>query len=453
VKLDIIILAAGQGTRMNSSTPKVLHEIGGRPMLEHVIATAEKLNPNKIYIVHSDEKVLFTEKFSQPNLEWCLQSEQKGTGHAVAQALPELNNQDRVLVLYGDVPFLKPDTLISLLSILTNEGLSVLTADVENPTGYGRIIRDKEDQIISIREERDASDAERRITECNTGVLAAHTENLKEWTKQISSDNSQSEYYLTDCIEIAIKSGKKVDTLKIQTQDEILGVNDKIQLAQAEATFQKEQREKLMLSGVTLLDPDRVFIRGEITTSGEVTIDTNVILEGKVLIGKDVYIGPNTIIKDSTIGAGSQIFANTIIETSKIGERCKIGPFSRIRPETELSEEAHIGNFVELKKSTIGSESKINHLSYVGDTAIGKRVNIGAGTITCNYDGAQKHKTLIGDDVFIGSDTQLIAPVQVNSGATIGAGSTITKDAPTDKLTLSRAEQKTVDDWTRPKKK
>ena len=277
-----VIFAAGTSSRMKSKTPKVLHEIGGRTMLEHVVATAEKLNPNKICIVHSDKKALFTEKFSQSNLEWCLQSEQKGTGHAVALALPELNNQDTVLVLYGDVPFLKPGTLTSLLSKLTNGSLSVLTADVENPTGYGRIIRNKEDQILSIREEQDASEAERHITECNTGVLAAHAENLKEWTKQLSSDNSQSEYYLTDCIEIAIKSGKKVDTLKIKTQDEILGVNDKIQLAQAEATFQKEQREKLMLSGVTLLDPDRVFIRGEITTSGEATIDTNVILEGLI---------------------------------------------------------------------------------------------------------------------------------------------------------------------------
>ncbi|MEN8129134.1 MAG: bifunctional UDP-N-acetylglucosamine diphosphorylase/glucosamine-1-phosphate N-acetyltransferase GlmU [Pseudomonadota bacterium] len=452
-ELVIIILAAGQGTRMKSSLPKVLHPIGGQPMLAHVIDTAEMLSPKDIYIVygHGGERVI--SEIDRPSIHWCLQEEQLGTGHAVSQALPTILPEQKVLVMYGDVPLIRADTLKNILLALKDNDLSLLTVEIKNPQGYGRIVRDDHGKVCRIVEEKDADHAVKEIKEVNTGILAADASALRRWLNKVRSHNAQGEFYLTDCVETAVLEGGAIGAQICPDHTEVMGVNDKLQLAESERIYQRRQVEQLMINGATLRDPARLDLRGKLKIGQDVTIDVNVIFEGDVSLGNNVFVGPNCFIKDAVIAADTQISSNTVIEKAAIGKGCRIGPYTRIRPETQLGKEVHLGNFVEIKKSIVDDKTKINHLSYVGDSQIGKRVNVGAGTITCNYDGAYKHLTRIGDDAFIGSDTQLVAPVEVGKGATIGAGSTITRSAPEHQLTLSRANQVSIEGWQRPAKK
>ncbi len=450
--LAVIILAAGQGTRMNSELPKVMHPIGDRPMVSHVIQTAKQLSPHKIYVVYGHGGDQVKNYFQDSTINWCLQAEQLGTGHAVLQALPNIRDEAEVLVLYGDVPLIQTQTLQNLIQSLDQCALSLLTVHLGNPNGYGRIIRDDSGTVNRIVEDKDTKEHERTISEINTGILAAKVIDLKRWLAKVGNSNAQGEYYLTDCVELAVKESLSVKAIVCSDPQEVMGINDKVQLAASERAYQRRQVLQLMRSGVTIRDPERIDIRGTVRAGRDVSLDINVLLEGDVLIEDNVTIGPNCIIKDSKLGAGTQIKPNSVIEQAEVGARCQIGPFTRIRPDTRLAEEVHLGNFVEIKKSTIAQASKVNHLSYIGDSQVGKRVNVGCGTITCNYDGAYKHLTQIGDDVFIGSDTQLVAPVMVGDGATIGAGSTITRNVPEHKLTLTRASQKTIDGWQRPQK-
>jgi bifunctional UDP-N-acetylglucosamine pyrophosphorylase/glucosamine-1-phosphate N-acetyltransferase len=452
--LEIIILAAGQGTRMRSAIPKVLHKIGGKSLLEHVYALATSLDAAKISVVygHGGEAVLTS--LSHLDVLWKEQKQQLGTGHAVMQVADDIDAGATVLILYGDVPLLRKATVERLLSCMTSDGLSLLTVTLDCTQGYGRIVRDAAGRVLRIVEEKDATEAERNIAEVNTGILAVNGQRLKNWLKRLENHNAQGEYYLTDIVALAVADDVPVHTAQPADSDEVLGINDRQQLAQLERVFQNREAQKLMAAGVTLRDPARFDLRGEIEAMGQdVEIDVNVILEGRIRLGNRVRIGPNTVIRDSEIGDDVEIFANCLVENARIGRASRIGPFARLRPETRLAEEVHIGNFVEIKKSSIASRSKANHLSYIGDSIVGSDVNIGAGTITCNYDGANKHQTIIEDGAFIGSDTQLVAPVRVKRNATIGAGSTITKDAPENALTLSRARQTTHEGWQRPVKK
>jgi len=452
IDLHIIILAAGQGTRMKSDLPKVLHPLAHKPLLQHVLDVAQGLQAAHVHVVygHGGEAV----KSSFPNypVNWVLQDKQLGTGHAVEQVMPALPEQRQVLILYGDVPLIQKATLTKLIDASAGGCLGLLTAELPVPTGYGRIIRDAKGAVIKIVEEKDASAQQKQITEINTGMLAMNSTQLKKWLSQLENNNAQGEYYLTDVIGMAAIEGVTINTVRPAVLAEIEGVNNKMQLAQLERVYQMRQAEQLMQQGVTLRDPARIDVRGDLEVGRDVTIDVNVIFEGKVKLGNGVTIGPNNMIKDSVLADNVTVYANSIIDTANIGVGCGIGPFARVRPGTQLAENVKVGNFVEIKKSTIDAGSKINHLSYVGDTTMGKNVNVGAGTITCNYDGANKHQTVIGDNVFIGSDTQLVAPVEIGSGATIGAGSTITHDAPKGELTLSRSPQKTRDGWKRPVK-
>ncbi|HHB92711.1 MAG TPA: UDP-N-acetylglucosamine diphosphorylase/glucosamine-1-phosphate N-acetyltransferase [Thioploca sp.] len=451
MKLSIIILAAGLGKRMNSDLPKVLHCLADKPLLQHVIDTALTLAPETIQVVygHGGEQV----RNSLINLpvQWVKQEQQLGTGHAVAQAIPNIANDNMVLVLYGDVPLINSITLKTLFS--QTNGLNILTAKLNNPTGYGRIVRDDKNQVTSIVEEKDANDEIKSIQEINTGILATQANNLRNWLTKLDNNNSQEEYYLTDIVAMAVVDKQPIHTNIVNNIYEVMGVNNRLQLANLERYYQLQQVNNLMLAGVTIQDPNRLDIRGTVQIGYDTNIDINVILAGKISIGNRVKIGSNTVIKNAEIADDVEILSNCVIENVVIGAGCKIGPFARLRPETKLAERVHIGNFVEVKKSTVANNSKINHLSYIGDSEIGKNVNVGAGTITCNYDGAKKHKTIIKDEVFIGSDTQLIAPVTVETGATIGAGSTITTDVTADSLTLSRAKQKSIIGWQRPNKK
>ncbi len=450
--LNIIILAAGQGTRMRSDLPKVLHTIGGKPMLQHVYERAQELNPGTITIVYGHGAQLILSRFSDWPVVWVEQALQLGTGHAVQQALPYLQDEAVVLVLYGDVPLLCRETLEKLLAVVSENSLGLLTASMDDPTGYGRIVRDDKGRVLRIVEEKDASSEEQKIKEVNTGILATAGFRLRTWLARLDNANAQGEYYLTDIIAMAVADGVAVRAVSAPL-DEVAGVNSKRQLAELERVYQRRQADALLEQGVTLRDPARFDLRGRIEAVGrDVEIDVNVILEGSVRIGDRVRIGPNVLLKDVVVGDEVEILAGSVIEQAQIGARSRIGPFARIRPETVLAEETHIGNFVEIKKSMIGTGSKVNHLSYIGDSEIGAQVNIGAGTITCNYDGVNKHKTVIEDGAFIGSNTQLVAPVRVGRDATIGAGSTITKDAPAGKLTLSRCQQITIEHWQRPKK-
>ncbi len=454
MKLNTIILAAGQGTRMRSELPKVLHKLGAWPLLEHVYNTARSVQEGEITVIygHGGEKVVN----SLDHLEagWIEQKEQLGTGHAVMQVADLIEDDDTVLILYGDVPLLKAETLNRLTQCMANTQLAVLTVNLDDPSGYGRIVRNTEGRIERIVEEKDASASEKLLSEVNTGILAADGGKLKQWLSALDNNNAQGEFYLTDIIAMAVSEGITVETTQATSADEVLGVNNRQQLAYLERVFQLEQANKLMELGVTLRDPHRFDLRGRINSIGrDVEIDVNVVLEGEINIGNGVRIGPNCVIKDATIHGNVDIFANCHIEDATIGAACRVGPYSRLRPATVLSEKVHVGNFVEIKKSEVSIGSKINHLSYIGDSNVGSEVNIGAGTITCNYDGANKFKTIIEDGVFVGSDTQLIAPVRIAKNSTIGAGSTITSDTPADKLSLSRAKQISIDGWQRPKKR
>ena len=451
--LSIIILAAGQGKRMRSDLPKMLHRLGGRPLLSHALDTAHRLDAASIHVVigHGADQV--RRAFEQSGVHWVIQERRLGTGHAVAQVLPDVPDTRIVLVMYGDVPLITPATLQKLLGIAAGDGLAILTAVLEDPTGYGRILQDDGGNIRGIVEEKDASVEQRRIREINSGFLAAPAGRLRTWVQALDNRNAQGEFYLTDVVTLAVRDGIPVRGVGAADPQEILGVNDRAQLAALERCFQQRQAQDCLRAGVTLIDPARFDLRGQFTAGQDVVIDVNVVLEGTVRLGNRVMVGPNVVMRDACVGDDVTILANCVIEDTVIGDRARIGPFARIRPETVLAADSHIGNFVEIKKSQVGEGSKINHLSYIGDTSVGAHVNIGAGTITCNYDGAHKHRTVIGDDVFIGSDTQLVAPVEVGNGATIGAGSTITRDAPPGELTLSRAPQQTRPGWKRPVKK
>jgi bifunctional UDP-N-acetylglucosamine pyrophosphorylase/glucosamine-1-phosphate N-acetyltransferase len=450
MSLDVVILAAGKGTRMSSSTPKVLHPLGGRPLLQHVVQAARQLSADRIVVVYGHGGEQVPSAFADDHLVFVHQEPQLGTGHAVQQALPNITGE-HTLVLYGDVPLTRAETLAHALR--ERGGLSLVTADLDDPTGYGRIVRDRAGQVVRIVEERDASPAEKAIREINTGILAAPTAKLRAWLKDLRDDNAQGEYYLTDIIARAVADGMTIHTVQPEDTWEILGVNSKQQLAELERVHQHAQAVKLMAAGVTLADPARIDVRGELTCGQDVSIDVNCVFEGKVVLAAGVNVGANCVIKDTLVEAGARILPFCHIDGARVGPDSRVGPYARLRPGTVLAAHAHVGNFVETKNAQLGEGSKANHLAYLGDATIGRNVNIGAGTITCNYDGANKHQTVIEDDAFIGSDSQLVAPVTVGKGATIGAGSTIAKDAPAGELTVSRARQTTVKGWKRPVKK
>jgi bifunctional UDP-N-acetylglucosamine pyrophosphorylase/glucosamine-1-phosphate N-acetyltransferase len=451
--LSIIILAAGQGTRMRSSLPKVLHGLGGRPLLAHVIETARALDSADIHVVIGHGAGQVQDAFPDPDIHWVMQEQQLGTGHAVAQVMPAVADDHTVLVMYGDVPLISAATLEPLCVTAEQGFVGLLTAELDDPAGYGRILHHADGSISGIVEEKDASAAQSAINEINTGFMAAPAARLQRWVDALDNDNAQGEFYLTDVISRAVSDGVSVRGIRADNLQEVLGINDRIQLALQERWYQQRQAARCMREGVTLLDPARFDLRGRLTNGEDVVIDINAVLEGEVVLGDRVTLGPNVTLCNVRVGDDVNILANCVIEDAVIGSGSRIGPFARLRPETRLAEHTHVGNFVEIKKSDVGRGSKVNHLSYIGDTTIGQDVNIGAGTITCNYDGACKHRTVIGDNVFIGSDTQLVAPVEIQDGATIGAGSTITRDAPANALTLSRAPQQTRDGWKRPVKK
>jgi len=449
---SVIILAAGQGSRMRSALPKVLHQLAHRSLLAHVWAAAERLKPENICIVygHGGDKV--RQHLENESVEWAEQAEQLGTGHAVAQAIPKIADSGKVLILYGDVPLIRTTSLEAMLQECSDSAMSLLTIELDDPQGYGRIVRNEDHQVTSIVEHKDATEQQLAIQEINTGIMCVPAAKLSTWLSKLSNNNAQGEYYLTDIIAMAVDDKIKINTVSAINSHEVEGVNDRIQLARLERYYQAMQAEKLMQQGVTLRDPARVDVRGEISCGQDVVIDINVIIEGNVDIGDNVQIGPNVILKDCSIGAGSIIEANCVIEQSIVGEKCNVGPFARLRPGAKLANNAKAGNFVEIKNAEIGEGSKVNHLSYIGDTSMGADVNVGAGTITCNYDGANKHRTIIGDNAFIGSNTAMVAPIEVGTGATIGAGSTLTTDAEEDALTLTRSKQKTITAWKRPVK-
>jgi len=454
VSLEIIILAAGQGTRMHSAMPKVLHRIAHLPLLEHVYRLAVSLGADKSTIIYGHGGDQVQAQLAHLEVDWVEQLERLGTGHAVQQMADQIDSAATVLILYGDVPLLKKNTVQGLLSLAHEGALGVLTVALDDPTGYGRIVRNEAGEVLRIVEEKDCSASERLIQEGNSGILAVNGGKLKDWLSRLTNDNAQREYYLTDIIGFAVADGIPVRTASASGVDEVLGVNNREQLAHLERVYQSEQAKDLLLRGVTLRDPARFDLRGEIHALGQdVEIDVNVLLEGSVSLGDRVRIGPHVVIRNARIGDDVEIQAHSVIDGADVGSGCRIGPFARLRPETKLAAEVHIGNFVEIKKSEVETGSKINHLSYVGDASVGSGVNIGAGTITCNYDGVNKFRTVIEDGAFIGSDSQLVAPVRVGKNATIGAGSTITKDAPDGQLTLSRSRQVSIEGWQRPKRK
>jgi bifunctional UDP-N-acetylglucosamine pyrophosphorylase/glucosamine-1-phosphate N-acetyltransferase len=438
---------------MKSTLPKVMHTLAGKPLLQHVIDTAKQLLPSELVVVCGNGSEMVVPYLKKQDISTAMQMEQKGTGHAVEQAKACFGSADQVLVLYGDVPMITVETLQALIHSGDNKSLKVLTAILDNPTGYGRIVRDFADKMICIAEEKDADEETKFINEVNTGIMSIPAAWLCEALSQIDNNNAQGEYYLTDLIAKAVEQGINIDSVVCEDEMEVAGVNNRVQLAELESYYQQKTATKLMMSGVTFRDPARVDIRGDLTVGQDVTVDINVIFEGSNTIADNVTIGANCVIKDAVIGEGAEILPNTMIDSSTLGAGVSVGPFARLRPGTKLSDKSKIGNFVETKNANIGLGSKVNHLSYIGDTDMGADVNIGAGTITCNYDGANKHRTTIGNRVFVGSDTQLVAPVTIEDGATIGAGSTIRKTAPADALTLTKSEQKSVKGWKRPVKK
>jgi len=449
--MNVVILAAGMGKRMQSDLPKVLHPLAGKPLLSHVIDTARTLNPSRVCVVYGHGGDLVPSRLAADDLSFVLQAPQLGTGHAVMQAADALDDAAPTLVLYGDVPLTAAQTLQTLIDKAGKEKLAVLTVDLEDPTGYGRIVR-ADKRIVRIVEQKDASESERAIQEVNTGILVAPTRALKTWLGRLSNDNAQQEYYLTDVIAMAVHDGIPVESAQPAQVWETLGVNSKVQLAELERIYQRNTANTLLDHGVTLADPNRIDVRGALRCGRDVSIDVGCVFEGEVVLGDGVSIGANCVIRDAKIDHGVTIRAFSHIDGATIGADAQIGPYARLRPGTELGSDVHVGNFVEIKNSQFDAHSKANHLAYVGDATVGARVNIGAGTITCNYDGANKHRTVIEDDAFIGSDTQLVAPVTVGKGATLGAGTTLTKDAPPDSLTVSRAKQISITGWQRPVK-
>ncbi|MFA5983997.1 MAG: bifunctional UDP-N-acetylglucosamine diphosphorylase/glucosamine-1-phosphate N-acetyltransferase GlmU [Methylococcaceae bacterium] len=453
MKITTIILAAGKGTRMRSDLPKILHKIGGKALLQHVYDVSTQLTNNAIKIVYGHGAELVRETLKNLDAEWIEQAQQLGTGHAVQQASGQIQDDDIVLILYGDVPLLKLATLLKLVTNVSAKSLALLTVQLADPMGYGRIIRNNNADVCRIVEEKDATANEKLVSEVNTGIMAVQGGALKKWLSQLENNNAQGEYYLTDIIEMAVHDGIDIITTHPASEDEVLGVNNRVQLSHLERVYQLEQAVKLMEQGVTLYDPARFDNRGNLKLLGQdIEIDINTVFEGDNSLGNRIKIGANCYLKNAQIADDVEILANSHIEGATIGSGSRIGPFARLRPETVLADQVHIGNFVELKKTTVATGSKINHLSYVGDSTVGSQVNIGAGTITCNYDGANKFQTIIEDGAFIGSDTQLVAPVTIGKNATIGAGSTITRNSPENKLTLSRVKQMTVEGWQRPVK-
>jgi bifunctional UDP-N-acetylglucosamine pyrophosphorylase / glucosamine-1-phosphate N-acetyltransferase len=451
MSLHVVILAAGKGTRMRSSLPKVLHPVAGRPMVSHVIETAHQLGADAIHLVYGHGGELLQQWLDDASVQWVLQAEQLGTGHAVAQATPTIPDEAQVLVLYGDTPLITSATLQKLLAVQPVGGIGLLTVTLANPTGYGRIVREQ-GEVVGIIEQKDANAEQLAITEVNTGVLVAPANKLKQWLAALNCQNAQGEYYLTDVIAAAHRDGAAIATAQPAEAAETEGANNRLQLAALERFYQHREADRLMLEGVTLLDPARFDLRGTLVCGEDVIIDTNVIIEGKVELGHRVHIGSGCVLKDCVIADDSIISPYTVIESSKLARATTVGPFARLRPGSVLGEESHVGNFVEIKNTSLGFGSKAGHLSYLGDSEIGRDVNIGAGTITCNYDGANKHKTIIEDNVFVGSDTQLVAPVIVRKGATIGAGTTVTREIGENELVITRVPQRHIANWQRPVK-
>jgi bifunctional UDP-N-acetylglucosamine pyrophosphorylase/glucosamine-1-phosphate N-acetyltransferase len=449
---SVVILAAGKGTRMKSTLPKVLHPIGGKPMVQHIIDTVRQIGATNINLVYGHGADQLQQALIHNELNWCLQAEQLGTGHAVQQAVPYLADHEDVLILVGDAPLIKAATLEQLLKIKQQADLALLTVHLDDPSGMGRIIRSGE-QVSAIVEHKDATDAQRQITEINTGMMVMGGKDLKRWLSQLNSNNAQGEFYLTDVIEMAAKEGKIIKASHPTSATEVEGINNRMQLAKIERAFQTEQANDLMSKGVTLLDPQRFDLRGDLVVGQDIVIDVNVVIEGTVSIGSNVKIGPNCLLIDCTIADGTVVEANSIIEQAQVAENCTIGPFARLRPGTQILEGAKVGNFVELKKTILGLGSKANHFTYLGDTTVGSKVNIGAGTITCNYDGVNKARTEIGDGAFIGSNSSIVAPVSIGKNATVGAGSTITKSIADEELAIARAKQRNITGWQRPTKK
>jgi bifunctional UDP-N-acetylglucosamine pyrophosphorylase / glucosamine-1-phosphate N-acetyltransferase len=451
-KLNIVVLAAGKGTRMRSELPKVLHPLAGKPMLMHVLDTSRTLKPAKLCVVYGYGGEVVVQAIAAKDVKWVRQPEQKGTGHAVQQAISHLQVEAITLILFGDVPLVQAKTCQQAVSQAQEGQLVLVTIDQADPTGYGRILRDAQGNISGVVEQKDANAKQRQIREVNTGIMAMPTRKLVDWLKRLNCNNAQGEYYLTDIVSMAVADHIKVSSVQAQSVAEVFGVNSKSDLAKLERMHQSKVAETLMEQGVSLIDPSRLDVRGSLQCGHDVAIDVNCVFEGAVVLGNNVTIGANCVIRNTSIGNGATIAAFSHIDSASIGRQCRVGPYARIRPGTELASGVHIGNFVEIKNSEIGSESNINHLSYIGDSTVGKDVNIGAGTITCNYDGANKHRTVIEDGAFIGSDTQLVAPVTIGKKATIAAGSTITKNAPAGELSLSRGRQITIPGWKRPKK-
>lgn len=450
--LHVIILAAGQGSRMKSSLPKVLHRVAGKPMLHHVMDTSRALGAAGLHCVigHGADQVRAITPAE--DVHWALQEQQLGTGHAVAQALPQVPDNATVLVLYGDVPLTNPETLVALVSRVHDTSLGLLTVDLANPDGYGRIVRDHHGKVTAIVEQKDASDDQKTIGEVNTGILAVSASHLKRWLPQLSNSNAQGEYYLTDIIAMAAGEGMTIEVAQPATEQEVQGVNNRIQLAELERWFQRSEAQRLMTEGASLADPARIDVRGSLSIGQDVLIDVNVVFEGRVTLGNNVSIGPNCVLRDADLADGVVVHANSIIEGAQVRQSAQVGPFARLRPGTVLEAGAKVGNFVETKKAHVGAGSKINHLSYVGDATLGEDVNVGAGTITCNYDGVNKFQTVLGDRVFVGSNTALVAPVTVAADAVIGAGSTITRDIEANDLAVARGKQRNIKGWQRPQK-
>lgn len=453
MKLRVVILAAGKGTRMRSDLPKVLHKVANKPMVEHVIDTARSLKPEAINLIYGHGGEQLQNTIQGEDLTWVEQREQLGTGHAVQQVIPYLKDDEKVVILYGDVPLLTESTLIKLLTATQTTELGLLTMTLDDPNGYGRIVRNTDKQVTGIVEQKDANAEQLAIQEVNTGIMIADGAKLKAWLENLSNDNAQKEYYLTDIVAMAAEQGVTIATAQPDATYEVEGANNRQQLAQLERAFQRRQADELMTQGVTLIDPARFDCRGKLTVGNDVTFDINVVIEGDVTIGNNVTVEPNCVIKDATIGDNTVIRANSHIEGAAVAQNCKVGPFARLRPGAELADEAQVGNFVEMKKSRLGKGSKASHLTYLGDAQVGEYANIGAGTITCNYDGVNKFLTEIGNGAFIGSNSSLVAPVKIGNNATVGAGSVVTREVADEELAVARGKQRNISGWQRPQKK